>query len=289
MSVVACALAFGLAATSSGQTEKTYRIDLDRTANVGQRFAIAVKAEVLHRVRLMDQPHIRQPPDEKYTAELTGTEVIECLNNTNDGPTRLRVTVGKLTKDGAELLPPGTVILADHAGRVAAFTVNGVVANRQMSDVLAAVIHTTANGRKFSTNAQWGTTVPQPVGGTWTGDRAKMSATMTDYAPVTADHITATAKLESVKVVGGRLAQEILLAVEADPLEAGKVIGGLTVADGAYTGAFKVTLTADGTGPPCLISDDHTVLKVKGTSRDFGVRVESEREWTVHRTMAEAK
>ena len=285
----AVALAAVLAAASTASAADSYPVKLDRPVKVGQQFKVTAKADVNRTVKVDVNGDAQPDRVEKFTAELAGTARVEAVNDKTGAATKVRLTIDKLTRDGDEVFPAGTVVSAERAEADPTFTLaGGEAVDAEQTAVLAAVVEVGRADVAVGADAMFGTAEPRRVGDTWTGDAGKVARSLTAGVPVTADHLKATAKLLAVKPVDGVPAEVIELTTTADALEAGKAVRQMTVTSGTFTSTLTRTVPVDPSRPP-LSSDEHVSVKMDGTAGGGAATVNVSVERTVHRTMVEVK
>lgn len=284
-SVLAIAAAAVLATTAARADDaKTYAVKLTRPAKVGQEFELTCKADVVQKVKITQQGQA-QNKDDKYTAELSGTLKVVSINNKTGEATKVSVTVEKLTKDGADLFPAGTVITADHTGEKEKYMVGGGEVSPEQAEVLGSVIDVGRTDREVTDDQMLGTAEKQAVGGTWDASKDKLATELNDAkVPVSAEHLSGTSKLVAVKDVDGAESEVIEMTVKADPLESGKEVQQITVTGGSFESTITLTEPTDAEMPPTM-ADEHDVFKMTGTAGGGAVTADLNIERTIHRTM----
>ena len=266
------ALAFGGATAfavrpPTAAAADTYPVKLDRRYRVGVEFTVDAKVDSDLIVRTSVDGRAQPDRHVGFAAELAGTVRVLAVGERTGQPTRVRLTVGRATKDGVELFPAGTVIVADHTGPTATFTIDGVDAWLEEADALNLLVDVERADKPADEDALFGTPDPQPVGGHWGGDLPTMAASLTaDGIPVSAAHLTVTSKL--VKVApgdDGKPAETIQTTYAADPLEVGQAVIGLTVTGGTTSGTCTQTMPVDG-DRPVTSADIHMAGRLRGTA-----------------------
>ena len=280
-------------AASTASAADTYAVKLHRAVKVGQEFTVTCKADVSQGAKVTVNGKAAPDRDMKFTAELAGTTKVEAVNDQGE-PTKLTLTIDKLTKDGADVLPAGTVVVAEHAGEKPTFTVNGSDVEADQAAVLEAVVDVDRPKPGPTDDQTLGTDKPQSVGATWDGDAAQVAKAMKDQAhlPIAADHLTVSSKLVEVKAVGGTPSEvvESTISSTGDVFEPGSVSQGLTVTDGSFGGTVTQTTPVD-PSLPTESSDQKMKLVITGTATPNGMNVKADItvERHVHRTMAAKK
>jgi hypothetical protein len=273
------------AASAAARAADRYPIRLDRPLKVDQQFSLVAKGETNQTVDVTANGQAQPQQAQKFTAELTGTVKVLAVNEKTGGPTKEQVTVDKLTKDGTELFPAGTVIVADHTGARTTYTANGTDVDPEKAGVLELVISLDRADKQLGEDAMLGTPTPQPVGGQWDGDTAKVAADMqADQVPVSAEHLKASAKLVKVDQVDGKPVETVEATFSADPLDVGKQMNELTVTGGTLSATITLALPVD----PALLAtavDIHLTLKMKGTAGGGAATAEIAMDRTLHQTM----
>ncbi len=276
------------AGSAAARAADTYPIKMHRPVTVGQLMSVSCKAEVKQSAKVTAGGQAQPDRTDKFTAELTGTAKVEAVNKVGS-PTKVTVTIDKLTKDGVDVLPAGTVVTADHSGDHEAFTVAGDAVEPAQAAVLSTVIDTDKPDQTVTDDQMLGTPTAQPAGGTWAGDPAKLAATLNeDHVPVTADHFKVNATLVEVKPVDGVPSEVIRVTLDGDPLEKGKDVDGLTLTGGTFKGTMTQTLPADPAGL-AETSDEHITYAFQGTANGGAVTADVTIERTVHRTTTPKK
>ena len=291
--LLVAALSTGLAALAVGPSvaaaADAYPIKLERRYTVGQEFTVAAKGDSDQTVNVTVNGQAKPVQAQKFAAEVAGVVKVLAVNEKTGGATKVQVTVDKLTKDGADVFPAGTVITADHAGEKAAYSVNGADVDPQQAAVLELLVDVDKADKASDADAMFGTPKPQPVGGQWDADAAKMAADMQgDQLPVSAEHMKATAKLVKVEPVDGKPAETVEMTFAADPLEAGKEVGGLTITGGTLNGTVTQTMPVD-PAEPATAQDVHMTVKMTGTAGGGAATADIAVERNVHRTMTAKK
>ena len=271
---------------SSATAADTYPIQLSRPYKVGQEFAVVADGHSDQTVKVSANGMAQPDRVEKYAAQMTGTEKVLAVNETNGEASKLQVTVEKLTKDGVELFPAGTVIVADRGDDgQPAFSANGADVEADKAGVLGMLVDITRPGKKVGADAMFGTTKPQPVGGQWDGNAAGVAADLAgDGLPVSAEHLKASSKLLADDPVDGKPVETIETTIAADPLEVGKRVKTLTVAGGSMSVTVKMTLPVDA-ARPAMAEDNHLTLKMQGTANGGVVTADIVLDRTVRRTL----
>ena len=285
VAAVAALLVAGATATAA----ETYAIKLDRPAKVGQEFTVTATADVDRTVKVTANGQAQPDKNDKYKAELTGTQKVESVNDKTGSATKVTVTVDKLTKDGTDLFPAGTVITADHTGAKTAYTVAGADVDPEKAAVLDSLIEVGSADQAVSEDQAMGTDKPQAVGGTWDGDSAKVVDMLSgEQLPISAEHVKASGKLVAVKAVDGTPSEVVESTITADAFDAGKQMQGLTVTGGSFDGKVTETLPTDA-ALPATAMDGHFKMALKATGGGGAVTVDVSGEQTTHRTMAPKK
>ena len=263
----------------------TYPIKLDRPYKVGQQFTIVSKGDLDQAVKVTANGQAQPGQTTKFAAELTGTVKVLAVSEKFGDAIKEEVTVDKLTKDGAELYPTGTVIVADHTGAKVAYTANGKPVEPEQAAVLELLVNVDRADKQVSQDGLMGTPTPQPVGGHWEADAAKMAADMKDeQIPVSAEHLKATSTLVTVEQVDGKPVETIEVKITADPLEAGMDMNGLTVTGGSLDGTVQQMMPVDATLPQASL-DVRLTVKLKGTANGGAVVADITINRNVHTTM----
>lgn len=283
----AAALLAGASATRAvgdDDPAATYKIELDRPVKVGQEYAVTSKTDAHETSKLSLNGQAREN-DEKFTVEMAGTIKVLAVNDKVGTPTKVRLTIDKLTKDGAEVFPAGTVITADHTGEKARFMVGGGEVSDEQAAVLDTAVDLESAEKTVTEDQATGTAEKQAVGGTWDGSAEKLAASMVeDHLPVSAEHVKAKSKLVEVKPVDGVPSEVVETKLDVDALDKDKDFHGLTVTEGTVTGTVTETLPADD-ATPATVLDQHFVVKVKGTAGDGAMTADITSDRTIHRTM----
>jgi hypothetical protein len=185
----------------------SYSIRLSVPYHPGDVSAVLVKVKRTHSEKWSDGRNDNKPIETSLEAELEGTETIEAVT-THGRAMKLTFKVTKCTKDGQELLPKGTTILAENVNFLTQFQLEGAALTDDQRSVLKILIFA---GRpdEPSTDEELGTAKPQRMGDTWpvNGD-ALAKATHLSFHVVGTD-FKGHAKLLAVNTLDGKLTETI--------------------------------------------------------------------------------
>jgi len=155
-----------------------YVIKFDRPRTAGLRYKATSTGRVDSSTTLNGQPLAAQAVEMTYAYE---AEVTVKAVHSGGKPTRLEAKIIKLqsTQRGAarELLPRGTLVLAETAGTKEKFTVNGKLVSKDAAKVLGFVI-SLYGGDSTNTDDVFGPGGPRNPGDSWKPNAAKLLASL---------------------------------------------------------------------------------------------------------------
>jgi hypothetical protein len=200
------AVVVGLAVTVATGAD-SYPIRLSVPSHPGDLSTVLVKVIDKRSEKWSDGRNDNKPIETGFEAELAGTETIGAV--TNDGRAiKLTVKVTKCTKDGQELLPKGTTILAENVNAITQFQIDGAAPTVEQRSALNYLI-TTIRPDEPTTDEKIGTDKPQKVGDTWpVNGEALAKATHLPFH-ITGEDFKGQAKLLDVNMVTGKQTETI--------------------------------------------------------------------------------
>ena len=197
-----------LAAVSArGADDEKYEIRFDRPDAVGDKFKIEGEGAMIRRAGVVLDDKRREEDPVGAGIKLEGT--LEVLAVTPKGKTtKLSVTVEQCNRvsgpDETELLPKGSVIIAEAVGNDTKFSLKDGELKPEASGLLELLFHLSADDARATDDELFGTKEKQAVGSEWPMN-AKRAAE--DYAAedvkVDAADVGGTIKLEGVEKSGG--------------------------------------------------------------------------------------
>jgi hypothetical protein len=231
---LAAALAVCFSATVAGAQD--YKIKLNRPSKVGDE-------STAHITTKFKQEMSGNPAgSQEFTVELQGTLKTLAVNDKTGAATKLSCTVKKLTKDGNELYPPGTVIVGEKVNKADTFTIDGNPVDAANVPALSAVLELADPDRSTTDDEIYGTDKPQPIGGSWPISADKMAAELTgEGLPVPAESLKGEVKLTDVTKVDNVDALMMNMHISADGFNS--TVPGANITDG------KLDVTGDSVVP----------------------------------------
>ena len=214
----------GLSFAGSARAED-YKIKLMRSLKVGDEIALHVTSKSSQVVSV--NPNMPQA----FMVELTGAVKVLAVNEKTGTPTKLSCTVSKLTNDGNDLYPAGTVITGEKVNKMDTYTIDGNPVDAMNVPMLSAVLELTDPTRATTDDEMYGTDQPQAIGGTWPVSPDKLAADLAEEGlPVPAESLKGTVKLDDVKKVSNVDAMLLNTHITADGFKA--TLPGAAVTDG---------------------------------------------------------
>ena len=238
-------LVLGLTSTVATAADPTYPVHLSRPAHPGDTCRVAFKVTRTFSQTWTDPGTTRKPVRESFAGALDGDETVDAVGS-NGRPTKLTYKVARCTRDGNQLLPAGSAVVAETVDGRTTVKVNGADPPADAGKVLKELLYTARPDEPTADN-EFGTDQPHKVGDVWPADRDQMAkATHLPYR-VTGDDFTGQAKLVDVSVVDGRSTETVLLTqrceFDARPGSDGRTYKKLKM-------ARDITLTLPLAGPP---------------------------------------
>lgn len=237
------ALFYGLIATVSAQD---YEIKLVRTVKVGDKYGVISNATQEQHMTMSVNGQGTPPRDEAMSASLTAkAEVVTATPGGREGKTRFSIT--KLTKTiGAqttEVLPTGTVVIAERVGAKTEFTVGAAPAAPEVAKVLALVISLESDAGA-NDDVIFGTKERKKVADTWPINAAAAAADVSEKGGLKVDaaNISGTATLAEVLKDGLKISATIEMKQVGIPLPPGMAVSASTFI-ASFSGVFPVDPT----------------------------------------------
>ncbi len=238
--LVAC---FGLLATASAQD---FEVRLVRPAVVGERYGMVSIGSQEQRITTTINGQGRPPRDEAMTVTLAAkAEVLAVTKNGREAKTRFTVTT--LTKamgsQVTDLLPAGTVVVAEESATKTEFQVAGAPAMADMAEALALVISLDSD-QSTNDDDVMGTKERKKVGDAWAIDSKLGAAEFAAKGGLKVDpaKFTGTSNLVEVLPTGMRVTTAMAIRDVGFPLPAG-----LAITSSAFRAAFSRILPLDTT------------------------------------------
>lgn len=231
----------GLIATVSAQD---YEIKLVRTVKVGDKYGVISNATQEQHMTMSVNGQGTPPRDEAMSASLTAkAEVVTATPGGREGKTRFSIT--KLTKTlGAqttEVLPTGTVVIAERVGTKMEFTVGAAPAAPEVAKVLGLVISLESDAGA-NDDVVFGTKERKKVADTWPIDVAAASADAAAKGGLKIDpaDIAGTTTLVEAKPEGLKISAAMTMKKVGIPLPPG-----MAVTASAFTADFSGVFPVD--------------------------------------------
>jgi hypothetical protein len=195
-----------MAATAWAADDEKYEIRLDRPDVVGDKFKISAEGAMIRRAAVVLDEKRREQDPVGMGIKLEGT--LEVLAVTPKGKmTKLSVTVDQCARvsgpDESELLPKGSVIIAEADGDDTKFSLKDGELKPEASGLLELLFHLSADDARATDDELFGTKEKQPVGGEWPMN-AKRAAEdyVAEGVKVDPADVNGTVKLEGVEKAG---------------------------------------------------------------------------------------
>ncbi len=227
-----------------------YKIKLVRPMKVGDECVITVAAKLDRTIVINTNGQASPPQTDGFTAYLHGVVKVLEINQKAGVPTRITCKVDKLTKDGAELYAPGTVITAEKVDKKSVFTIDGKKVDSARSEVLEAVLDVEDPNRTTSDDELTGTDRPQKVGDTWPLHAESVAKDLAEH-DMTVDPHTIRGECKLVEVTKLKNTQVLVIdtTIETDDLK-GKLPDGTAMTGGSVVAKLTYMLPVDGSAMP---------------------------------------
>jgi hypothetical protein len=277
--------AAALLLSASFAAAQEYKIQFTRPDKVGDEFVADVSAKSSTKMDATVNGALQPIKDESFKAEMHGTVKVLAVNDKSGEATKVSVTIDKLTKDGNDVYPAGTVIIAEKTGPKASFQIDGKPAEAENVEVLDSVISVSDATRDNNDDALTGTDQAQKVGGTWPVNSDKLAKDMSSSGlPLTPDELKGESKLVEVKTDNGVEVMVVHTDVNADGIKK-DMPDGSAISNGKMTAEVTYTMPTDTTLP--LISGTektHIAMDINLAGGAGTAKVVNDREVTKARS-----
>jgi hypothetical protein len=218
-----------LLTSPSKAAEQQYPIQFDRPMKVGDRFGI--KSSASRTVDGLATPDRREPKtmQERSTVELEGACEVLAVNG-DGGIAKARIVVEKATltlpTGAADELERGTVLLvAIEKGRKF-ITREGVPLAVRTSDVMNMALPMDELTGGPESQRMFGTSVPQPVGGTWKADAKRCANRLAQVGlQIDPGELKGACKLAEAGKLNGEPCVKVLAKLRADHMQMSQIMG----------------------------------------------------------------
>jgi len=239
---------------TAGAGAQEFKIKLVRPARAGDQYHVVTTAKISSSadITVGGQP---QPKDvSSMTLELKGVVTVAAINPKTGTATKISCKVEKLTKDGVELYPAGTVIVAEKDHKFT-LQVDGKPADEKTSELLQNVLDVSDPNSSTNDDELTGTDKPQKVGGTWPINSEKVAAQIAAGGlPVTAEQTRGQGTLVKITRQNNADVMEIHAVATAEGFK--KDMGdGSSISDGKLKIETTNILPVDPTRPSLSIEN----------------------------------
>jgi hypothetical protein len=254
--LAACSTAIlSLLLTSVAAHAENYKIKVSRTQKVGDEYTNTVMAEVSQSVTITVNGIEAPAKSDKFKAECHGSVKVLAINEKTGSATKIRYQVDKMTKDGDEFYPQGTVIIAEKTGHDTTYDIDGDRPDAEHVAVLEELINISSTTDEYCDDQLIGTDKPQKVGDTWPIDPEKNAKDLSDdELMINPAHLKGESKLVEVKPVDGTDAMVISTTMNVDTLKNDLPNGGGSITDGTMKLDLTQTLPVDESKQPLTMS-----------------------------------
>jgi hypothetical protein len=236
-----------------------YKIKLIRPDKVGDQYTSAVTSRVTETVVSLQNGEETDRKTEKFNAECQGTVKVLAVDEKTGFATKIRYQIDKLARDGKDLYPAGTVIIAKRDGDETSYEIDGEHPDETSLPIIASLLDLPGS-RGMTTEAESNAIdKPQAVGATWPINTSKVAKDISnDQLAITADELKGESKLVSVKKVDGQDVMVVKATISADGFKKDLPNGG-SVSDGKMSAEITNVLPVDDTQPAISSSSKITV------------------------------
>jgi hypothetical protein len=250
-----CSIAIlALLLTASAVRAEDYKVKLSRPDKVGDEYTNTVTAKVSQSMTLTVNGNEAPAKTDKFKAECKGTVKVLAINEKTGSATKIRYQVDKLTKNGDELYPQGTVIIAEKIGHQTTYDIDGDRPDAEHAAVLDVVLDVNSTTDEYSDDQTMGTDKAQKVGDTWPIDADKSAKMLSDdELTIDAAHLKGESKLDEVKPVDGTDAMVVTTTMTADNLK-NDLPNGATMTDGKMSIELTETMPVDASLQPLIMT-----------------------------------
>jgi hypothetical protein len=244
-------IAIALAASAAAAAD-TYPIKLVRPPEVGQKYALTAEGAVTRHTTITAGGKQIGATDDEFGIHLEGTvEVLVVNKDGEEGKAACTVTkCTRVTPEGeAELVPAGRVITATGSKEETTFTIDQGKLTPDAKDALDLVLRM-GEEDGYNDDKIYGTTSPQPVGGSWSMDaKASSDEAKDDEVIFDPKDASGTMRVDKLETVDGVECLRIAGVTEIKRLEV-KAPEGLKFDRGAlkahYGGAYPIDVKQPG-------------------------------------------
>lgn len=233
----------GPVATASAED---YQIKLVRPVKIGERYALVARGTQEQHMTITVAGQRTPPKDEMMSIALTAKAVVLVVS-AGGSEMKTRFTVTRLTNTAgaraAEVLPAGTIVIAERVGSKTAFQVAGAPATHDVAQALGVVISLDSDGGA-NDDTVLGTKERKKVGDSWQIDAAAAAADARTRSQLQVDaaNITGKATLADVLKDGLKVTAVIEMKHVGIPLPPGVTVKS-SVFSAHFSGVFPVDAT----------------------------------------------